>query len=213
MYLRESVEKYLNDSAADIPAPGGGSVSALVGALASAMALMSINFTAGKEGFGENTARLKELLNECKKSKEVLASLIQEDVNVFNEVDKALRMPNFSDSEKKLRSESIRRATIFAMIVPLKTAMASLYVLRLTHELADIANPSLISEVCVAAILADAAFKSGKVNVDINLSHIKNREIVQKVQNEMHRADKKAKEYYDDIYSVVQKKLYKGKNP
>ncbi|MCF6148800.1 MAG: cyclodeaminase/cyclohydrolase family protein [Candidatus Kuenenia sp.] len=211
MYLQDSIEKYLNDSAADIPAPGGGSVSALVGALASTMASMSINFTVAKEGFEQNTARLKELLKGCKKSKEVLASLMQEDINVYNEVDKALQMPKITDNEKKLRITSIRRATIYAMIVPLKTSMSCLYVLKLIRELADITNPCLISEVCVAALLADAAFQCGKVNVDINLSHINNQEIHQKVRKEIHEAEKIGKIYFNEIYDIVQKKLYKGK--
>ncbi|WP_347273697.1 cyclodeaminase/cyclohydrolase family protein [Candidatus Kuenenia sp.] len=208
MYLNESIEKYLNDSAACIPAPGGGSVSALIGALASAMASMSIHFTVGKQGFEQNTGRLKELLKECEKSREVLTALIQEDVDVYNEVDKTLRMSKITSDEKKFRLESMRRATIFAMMVPLKTAMTCLYVLKLTGELAEITNPNLISEVGVAAILADAGFQCGKINVDINLSHLNNRVIIQKVRNEMHQAEKTAKVYFNEIYKIVQKKLW-----
>lgn len=207
MYLSESIEKYLNDSASCIPAPGGGSVSALIGALASAMASMSIHFTIGKQGFKQNTGRLTELLIECEKSREVLTLLMQEDVDIYNEVDKTFRMPKITNDEKRLRFESMRRATIFAMTVPLKTAMSCLYVLKLTRELVEITNPNLISEVGVAAILADAGFQCAKINVDINLSHMNNLGMIQKVQNEMYHAEKTAKIYFNEIYKIVQKKM------
>ena len=93
------------------------------------------------------------------------------------------------------------------MEVPLKTTMCCLYVLEQTRELVDIANPNLISDVGVACYLADAAFQCAKLNVEINLATIKNQSLVEKVQNEISHAEKKAKVFFKEIKERVQEKM------
>jgi len=207
MYRNEQLEKYLKDAASGTPTPGGGSVAALVGALATTMSSMPANFTIGREKFKQYDAQLKKILEECEKSRETLLSLMEEDIKVYGEVGRAYALPKSTENEKKIRSEAVQKATIIAMEVPLKVTICCLYVLELTRELVDIANPNLISDVGVAGFLADAAFQCAKLNVDINLATIKNTGLVEKVQNELNQAETKAKTFFKEIQERVQKKI------
>lgn len=207
MYRNEPLETYLKDAASGKPTPGGGSVAALVGALATTMSSMSANFTIGKEKFKQYEPQLKKILEECEKSRETLLSLMDEDITVYSEVNSAYALPKLTEAEKKLRSEAIQKATIIAMEVPLKVTMCCLYVLELTRELVDIANPNLISDVGVAGFLADAAFQCAELNVAINLACIKNQSLVEKVRSEMNHAEKKARNFFNEIKEAVQAKI------
>ncbi len=207
MYRNEPLETYLKDAASGKPSPGGGSVAALVGALATTMSSMSANFTTGKEKFKQYEPQLKKILEECEKSRETLLSLMEEDIKVYSGVSSAYALPKSTEAEQKLRSETIQKATIIAMEVPLKATMCCLYVLELTRELVDIANPNLISDVGVAGFLADAAFQCAKLNVAINLACIKNQSLVEKVQSEISHAEKKAKSFFYEIKEAVQAKI------
>ena len=209
MYRNEPLERYLKDAAAGTPTPGGGSVASLVGALATTMSSMSANFTIGKEKFKQYDSQLKRLLEECEKSRETLLSLMEEDIAVYSKLNSAFSLPKSNEAEKELRSEAIQNATIIAMEVPLKATMCCLYILELTRELVDIANPNLISDVGVSGFLAEAAFQCAKLNVDINLAAIKNRSLVEKTQNELSHAEKKAKTFFKEIQDKVQK-IIKG---
>lgn len=207
MYRNEPLEKYLKDASAGTPAPGGGSVAALVGALATTMASMSANFTVGKEKFKQYDAQLKKILDECEKSRETLLLSMEEDIAVYSKVSNAYALPKSTEAEKKLRSEEIQKAIMIAMEVPIKVTMCCLYVLELTRELVDIANPNLISDVGVAGFLADAAFQCAKLNVEINLASLKNPTLIEKVQNEISQAEKKAKTFFKEIQERVQAKI------
>ena len=209
MYRNEPLEKYLKDAAAGTPTPGGGSVASLVGALATTMSSMSANFTIGKEKFKQYDSQLKRILEECEKSRETLLSLMEEDIAVYSKLNSAFSLPKSNEAEKKLRSEAIQNATIIAMEVPLKATMCCLHILELTRELVDIANPNLISDVGVSGFLADAAFQCAKLNVEINLATIKNQSLVEKTQNELSHAEKKAKTFFKEIQEKVQK-IIKG---
>lgn len=209
MYRNEPLERYIKDAAAGTPTPGGGSVASLVGALATTMSSMSANFTIGKEKFKQYDSQLKRILEECAKNREIMLSLMEEDIAVYGKLSSAYTLPKSNETEKKLRSEAIQNATIIAMEVPLKATMCCLYILELTRELADIANPNLISDVGVAGFLAEAALQCAKLNVEINLATIKNQRLVEKTQNELSHAEKKAKTLFKEIQEKVQK-IIKG---
>ncbi len=207
MYRNQPLENYLKDAAAGTPTPGGGSVAALVGALATTMASMSTQFTVGREKFKQYDAQLKKILEGCEKSRETLLALMEEDITVYGGLSKAYGLPKSTDEEKKARTEAIQKATVIAMEVPVKAVMSCLYVLELTRELVDIANPNLISDVGVAAFLADAAFQCAKLNVEINLAAIKNTAIVEKVRNDVTQAEKKAKTFFTETRDRVLAKM------
>lgn len=206
MYRNEPLEKYLVDAAAATPTPGGGSVAAFVGALATTMVSMSAKFTVGKEEFKKYDSQLKKILEECEKSRETLLSLMEEDVKVYGEVKKAFELPKSTEAERNKRSETIQKATIVAMAVPLKALMCCLYVLEQTRALVGIVNPNLISDVGVACYLADAAFRCARLNAEINLATIKGHSLVEKVQDEIGHAEKKVEVVLKEIKERILEK-------
>lgn len=207
MYRNEPLEKYLVDAAAGTPTPGGGSVAALVGALATTMVSMSAKFTIGKEEFKKYDSQLKKMLVECEKSREILLSLMEEDVKVYGEVNKAFELPKSTEAEKNKRSEAIQKATIVATTVPLKATMCCMYVLEQTRALVDIVNPNLISDVGVACYLAEAAFQCARLNVEINLATINDQSLAEKVQNEISHAEKTVKVIFKEMKECILAKM------
>ncbi len=207
MYRHEPLEKYLNDAAAGTPTPGGGSVAALVGALATTLSSMSANLTRGNDNFKRYDAQLKKILAECEKTRETLLSLVEEDIAAYRKLYNAYSLPKSSESEKIFRSEAIQQAGVIATEIPLKTTLCCLYILELTRELVDIANPKLIADVGVAGFLAEAAFQSAKLNVESNLTLLKNQRLVEKMLSELNHAEQQAKTFFQEIQEKVRKTI------
>jgi formiminotetrahydrofolate cyclodeaminase len=171
-YLHAALEKYVCDAAARKPAPGGGSVSALAGALAAAMGEMAANFTAGNEKFASVQGEVEADLRELALCRERLLSLMDADVEAYEAVSAAYRMPRKTPEAKAARAEAVQHAITEAMKVPLDIMRQCARVADVSVGLADIANPNLITDVGVSAILAEAACAAAKLNVEINLKSL-----------------------------------------
>jgi methenyltetrahydrofolate cyclohydrolase len=184
-YLSTSIEDYLEVSASGSATPGGGSISALTGALGAAMASMSANFTIGKKKFAGVEEEVKNLLEVLSKARRRLTDLTQKDTTAYSAVSEAFRLPRETSAEKGTRKEAIAAACMGAMAVPLEAARCCREGLVATRRLADIANPNLITDVGVAALLLRAAAEGSALNVRINLSSIGNPETAENVSTEL----------------------------
>ncbi len=191
-YRSETVRKYLDDAASNLPAPGGGSVSAAAGALGAAMGSMVCNLTVGKEQFDQVQAQVKEILAKCEAARQKLLDLAQADVEAYGHVAKAYKMPRQTPEEKEARRAAIQQACKTALEPPLQTVRAGLDVLRLMEQLVGVGNPNLISDVGVAVLLAEAALRGAKLNVDINLNAIKDAPFVAEIRKEMESSTREA---------------------
>ena len=209
MYRYEILDKYLNDVSSNTPAPGGGSVSALVGALGASMAYMSAGFTLGKEDFKDVEPQIRKILEGCKDSREELLGLMEDDIEVYEGINRAYALSKSAQEDKERRSLAIQSALKKAVDVPLKVVRRSLSILEYTNELARITNPNLISDVGVAGLLADAALKGAMLNVEINLNSLKDKEIVDKVRVEVEKAFEKAEGLISDIMKEVKNTMSK----
>ena len=169
----EPMQAYLDRLASNSPTPGGGSVAALVGALAAGLGSMVANFTVGKEKFAAVEADVRRLLDGCEQARVELQALVQADMDQYAKVSAAYGMPRGTDSEKAVRTAAIQEALKEAAGVPLGAVVACHKVLALNHELVDKGNPNLISDVGVAVVLALAALECAALNVEINLASIK----------------------------------------
>ena len=187
-YRTETIRKYLDDAASSLPAPGGGSVSALAGALGAAMGCMVCNLTIGKEQFDQVESQVKGILSVCEASRVRLLDLTQADVDAYGHVSRAYRMPRQTDEEKQTRRAAIQEACKNALQPPLQSVRECLTILRLMEKLVDIGNPALISDVGVAVVLAEAALRGAKLNVEINLNAIKDAEFVAPIRKEIETA-------------------------
>jgi len=187
-YLRVSVEDYLDAAASGLPTPGGGSVSALAAALGATMASMAGNFTTGKKKFAAVEAEVNQLLESLSDARRRLADLAQKDTEAYGAVSEAFKLPRKSDEEKLAKRNAIAEACRGAMAVPLDAVRACREALVATRRMADLANPNLITDVGVAAILLEAAARGAALNVRVNLPGINDQDTTEQVVAELDNA-------------------------
>ena len=171
-YAEDSIRKYLDDAASKLPAPGGGSIAAAIGALGASMAAMVANFTIGKKKYADVEDEVRIILELIETEMEQLTGLIDEDVSAYGGVSKAYGMPKSNDEEKKARSAAIKEACKEAMAVPMDVARSCGKVAEASKRLVDIGNKNLITDVGVSILAVDAACRAAALNVEINLGAI-----------------------------------------
>ena len=203
MYVDGRLMDYIDDAASSKPAPGGGSVSAMVGALGTTMGSMAANFTIGKKKFAGVEGEVKGLLARIDAARAKLLALVDADVAAYGEVGAAYSMPKETEGEKLARSAAIKSACGSAMGVPRRIMAESLEVLRALSRLVDIANPNLISDVGVAAIFARAALEGGRLNVEINLKSLAGDPAAAGVAEEVAERSAEAARLEDDVLRKV----------
>jgi len=206
-YTKEPLECYVRDAAAGEPTPGGGSVSALVGALATGMSEMAANFTTGRRKFADVQDRIGACLQELEPAREKLLRLMQEDVDAYAAVGGAYAMPRGTDAEKALRDAAIQNALRKAMEAPLEVMRQCEVVARAAVELAEIANPNLITDVGVSAILAEAACAAAGLNVEVNLKYMKDETRVEATRPDVERLISETRRCRDKVANAVAQAL------
>jgi formiminotetrahydrofolate cyclodeaminase len=211
VYIEEPLKKYLDETASGAPTPGGGSVASLAGALGAALTSMVCNFTVGKEKYKDVEAEVAQILSEAEELRAKLLDLMVEDTQVYSEVSKAYSMPRNTPEEKEARTQAIQKALRMAMQAPLETAFCCHKIMKLNEPLLDIGNQNLISDVGVAVLLAESALRSAILNVEINLSYIKDEEFCNRTRENLkmivnESSDIKLK-IYDKVKEVIGAKL------
>ena len=170
-----TVDGFTRETASESPAPGGGSVSAAMGAFGAALATMVANLSSHKRGWDD---RWKEFSDVAEKGQDILdelLGLIDEDTAAFNRIMAAFGMPKGTDEEKAARDKAIEDATLYAASVPLKTMEASLKALPLALQMASTGNPASASDAGVAALAAVAAIRGAEMNVRINAASLQDK--------------------------------------
>ena len=168
-----SVEAFTRETASESAAPGGGSVSACMGAFAAALATMVANLSAHKRGWDARWKEFSDVAEEGQKLVDELLALIDEDTAAFNRIMDCFSMPKGTDQEKAARAKALEEATLYAAQVPLRTMEASLKALPLALEMAQKGNPASASDAGVAALAAVAAIQGARLNVRINAAGLK----------------------------------------
>jgi len=206
-YENTTISTFLEELSSAAPAPGGGSVAALSGAMAAALVLMVCNLTSRKERFAESEREIKAILEEALKLREELMNAVDEDIQVYNAVIDCYRLPKGSQEEKSERKERLQAALKRANEVPYRTAKTCYRVLELNHHLPQIGNPNAISDVAVSAQLAEAALQSALYNVDINCNYIKDESYVSNYREKRAELAKRAENMKQEIIDAVQNVL------
>ena len=166
--VRMTVKGFAAETASESPAPGGGSISAYMGALGAALATMVANLSSHKRGWDD---RWKEFSDVAEKGQALMAellALVDEDTAAFNRIMDCFSMPKGTPEEKAARAAALEEATLYAASVPLKTMEAALKALPLALEMAQKGNPASASDAGVAALAAVAAIRGAALNVRIN---------------------------------------------
>lgn len=167
---------FAEETASESPAPGGGSISAYMGALAAALGTMVANLSSHKAGWDD---RWKEFSDQADKGQELmqrLLHLVNEDTEAFNRIMDAFKMPKSTDEEKAARAAAIEDATLYATMIPLSTMEAAAETFPLLESMARTGNPASVSDAGVGALAARSAVLGAQLNVRINAASLKNRE-------------------------------------
>jgi glutamate formiminotransferase/formiminotetrahydrofolate cyclodeaminase len=170
-----SVEAFTRETASESPAPGGGSVSAAMGAFAAALATMVANLSAHKRGWDNRWKEFSDVAEEGQKLVDELIGLIDEDTAAFNRIMAAYGLPKGTPEEIAARNRAVEDATLYAAMVPLPTMEAALKALPLALQMAQKGNPASASDAGVAALAAVAAIKGARLNVRINAAGLKDK--------------------------------------
>lgn len=202
--VSRTVAGFADELSIDSPAPGGGSVSALMGSLAAALVSMVAALTHGKKGMEASRSRMEELGEKGQFLKDRLAFLVDEDTRSFNAVMAAMRMMKKSDEEKKVRGQAMTAAAKRATEVPLEVAHLCFQALELAQAAAKEGNPNSASDAGVAAEAALAGLKGARLNVLINLPGIDDEDFCKTSISEVEDLRKRGASLAQEIATAVE---------
>ncbi len=207
MYCIEPLQVYLDDAAANKPAPGGGSVSACAGALGAALVSMVCNLTRGREKFAGVEAQMITLVAASEAARGRLEQLLQEDTTAYNGVIAAYKMPKETAEEQAARSQAIQDGLIIAADVPLEICGVAVEVCRLSKVAAGLGNPQAVTDAGIGAILGEAAVVGAALNVRINLGSIKDQAYVQSAAARIDEIQAEAAALRAEVLAITLSKL------
>ena len=208
--VKMDVRDFCNETLSDSPAPGGGSVAALMGALGASLGGMVANLSAGKRGWDDKLEYFSGWAVEAQQLKDELLSLVDEDTAAFNKVMEAFALPKESAEEKTARSTAIEAATKYAAEVPLKVMETASKSYALLAEMAEKGNPASISDVGVGALATRACIEGAALNVRINLGQLKNEKFKSALSNKVQKINADSEAQFKNINQIVEGKLSKS---
>lgn len=185
MLVTKTVREFIDEVASHSPAPGGGSVAAMAGALGTALTTMVCRLTIGKKKYQDVQGEMESVANSAEQLRTQLTALVDEDTQVFNRVMAAFSLPKETEQEKLARSVSIQEATKAAALVPLKVMELCERGLALAQTVAEKGNVNSISDAGVAALMLQAACQGAALNVKINIATLQDEEFVKHATEEM----------------------------
>lgn len=190
-----SIEEFAALAAFDAPAPGGGSVSAVAGALAAALAEMVANLTVGKAKYADAEEEMKEIAAKGAEIRKTLVDDIERDSESFTLYMKALGMPKDTEEQKAVRREAMQNGLKEAARVPLSVARTAAEIFPLAEAVIARGNTNAVTDGLVAAMMARTAVIGALFNVKINLGSIKDEEFRAEMEKEVSRLEAEAVEY------------------
>lgn len=201
------VTDFVDEVSRESPAPGGGSIAALSGALGVSLSSMVANLTANKRGSEDVDDILNEAADKCQDIKFKLVKAVDDDTNAFNQYMHAMRMPKKTYEEKKKRTAAMQEGLKVAVQVPYSTAQLSYEAIEIAEAVAKHGNPNSITDVGVGAQSAYTGVLGGIYNVLINLKDIKDEEFVVDMKKKCNEIRIQAESKLKDVLSIVESKL------
>lgn len=203
MLTELTVKDFLNKVAGSDPVPGGGSIAALNGAIASALAAMVANLTIGKKNYADCEELMKQIAERTAGLKEEFVADVDRDSEAYDRVFACFKMPKATDEEKAARSAAIQEATKFAAQVPMEVARRAYGLMDTIAQVARKGNQNAVTDACVAMMAARSAVLAALMNVRINLGSLKDKEFALAMQAEADGLEQQAlakeKELLDEI--------------
>ena len=209
MAIKKSLNAFLDELASSDPAPGGGSVAALAGALGAGLTAMVCNLTIGKKKYAAVGEQMKEILGQAEDLREKFTVLIETDTAAFNKVMEAFGLPKETDPQMALRAAAIREATKEATLIPLQVMTHCIDALALARIAAAAGNANSVSDAGVSALMLNAAAEGAALNVQINLNGLNDPEFVGWKSEELESLRKTSRKMLEEIQVIVAEKLRK----
>ncbi|WP_028897771.1 glutamate formimidoyltransferase [Prevotella sp. HUN102] len=202
-----TVKGFAEETSRESPAPGGGTISAYMGALGAALGTMVANLSSHKAGWDARWEEFSDWAEKGQAIQKELMVLVDEDTEAFNRIMEAFGLPKGTEEEKAARSKAIQDATLFATQVPLHTMQASAKVFELCKAMAEEGNPNSVSDAGVGVLAARAAVLGAGLNVKINASGLKDRQVANMLVADANLLIKQANEAEAEIMKIVEAKL------
>jgi len=200
-----SLDDFMQETASESPAPGGGSVSAYIGSLGAALGSMVANLSSHKRGWDDKWEYYSDWAEKGKAIQEKLLHLVDEDTKAFNGLMSAFALPKGSDTEIKQRQQAIRDATLTAIRVPLDVMRTSFQTFELLGEMIEKGNPNSISDAGVGALATRTSIYGAYLNVMINMSGLERDNVMQQFAEEAENILARALTYEEKLLSEVKK--------
>ncbi len=202
-----NLTEFVHETASESPAPGGGSISAYMGAMGVALGTMVANLSSHKRGWDE---RWEEFSNYAEKGKyyhDELNRLVDEDTNAFNKIMDAFGLPKGSPAEQAARKDAIQAATKYAIEVPFKVMTLAHDSLEVIKTMAEIGNPNSVSDAGVGALAIRSAVMGAFLNVRINSGDLEDKVYVEEILKKGAAIEKSAQDMETQILEIVASKL------
>jgi len=205
--LKMNLRQFCNETLRDSPAPGGGSVAALMGALGVSLGGMVANLSAGKRGWDDKLHYFSDWAVKAQQLKDELLLLVDEDTAAFKKVMDAFALPKDSAEEKTARSAAIQAANKHAAEIPLRVMQTAFKSYEILTEMANKGNPASISDVGVGLLAVRACIGGAAMNVRINLAALKDEKCKSTLLKELQQIGAESDSRFKEINDVVEEKL------
>ncbi|PKP11079.1 MAG: glutamate formimidoyltransferase [Bacteroidetes bacterium HGW-Bacteroidetes-4] len=202
-----SLTAFVEETASESPAPGGGSIAAYMGALGASLGGMVANLSSHKRGWDDRWEEFSNWAERAKTFQVQLLKMVDKDTNAFNKIMDAFGLPKNSDEEKQHRTKAIQEATKYATEVPFQTMKLCFESMQVMKAMAEKGNPNSVSDAGVGAIAARAGVSGAFLNVKINATGLNDKEFATYIINEAALLLKKACELEAEILDLVEKKI------
>lgn len=210
MPTRKTMQLFLDEVASSTPAPGGGSVAALAGALGAALTSMVCNLTIGKKKYAEVDGEMRNVLAQAEHLRSQFTGLVDRDTQAFNKVMEAYSLPKDTDPQKALRGAAIREATKEATLVPLEVMKHCIDALALAQSVAAKGNANSVTDAGVSALMLHAALEGAALNVRVNLNGLNDPEFVGWKEDEVQSLRSTSALMLEEVQAIVDEKLQKA---
>ena len=205
-----TLKGFVEETQSESPAPGGGSISAAMGAMGAALGGMVANLSAHKPGWDERWQEFAEWAEKAKRYQDELVRLIDEDTNAFNRIMAALSLPKGTEAEKAARKEAIQAATLYAIEIPARVVRLCSESMEVMRAMAEHGNPNSVSDAGVGAMAARSGAMGAFLNVKINAAGLDDKSKVAQFIQEGEALVAKAQQQEAEILAIVERVIAKG---
>lgn len=203
MSIDQPLNMYLDALASAQPTPGGGSASAISGAMAAALTSMVARLTLGKAEYAEVQAEIERLLQQTEQLRERFEQLMQADIDAYGQLSTCFKLPRSTPEERTARTKAIQERLVAAALVPLEMAERAAELTQCCLRIAEIGNKNVLSDVATGAMLATGSANGAAWMVRTNLNALKDTQLVQSLQTRLQTALERATQQGQRVTEVV----------